>query len=478
MYTIDELRSMPENQIYDRKSIRIDLKALAIQIVAFANADGGTIAIGISDDGQIEGVNAYEQKINDILRVPFDYCSPTVKAAYEYLDCIDSEGNENRILLINVNQSTNVHANQADEVFYRVGDKSKRLTFDERTQLLYDKGDMLYENIYLKNATANEIDLDMVAQYAKLLGSSKKPLEFLHESINLIDTVTGRSRIKAASILLFGKNPQAHFPCARIRFLKYEGVEEKTGAQMNIIKDIMFEGPILQMLQNAIDFVQTQIKEYTKLHKDAKFHTVPEYPEFVWKEAIINAVVHRDYHILGTDIQIKMFDDRFVVESPGTLPGLVRLNNMRNMHFSRNPMIARYLRDYKFVRELGEGVDRMYRELLQAGFPAPEYKIVGFMTVLTVKKFIRSEKEKNEPLNELLNEPLNETLKIELSEIERVVLSKIDARNVITKKELSKQIEWSEASVKRAIDSLKEKGILERKGSKKAGYWHINKELL
>ena len=150
------------------------------------------------------------------------------------------------------------------------------------------------------------------------------------------------------------------------------------------------------MLQKTLDFVQTQFEEYTKLHKDARFHTIPKYPEFVWKEAIINAVAHRDYHILGTDIQIKMFDDRFVVESPGTLPGLVRINNIRNMHFSRNPMIAKYLRDYKFVRELGEGVDRMYREMLEAGLPEPEYRVDGFMTVLTVKKIRRDHITQNE----------------------------------------------------------------------------------
>lgn len=79
MYIIDELRTMHENQMFDRKSIRIDLKALAIAIVAFANADGGTIAIGISDDGQIEGVNEHEGKINELLRVPFDFCIPSVK---------------------------------------------------------------------------------------------------------------------------------------------------------------------------------------------------------------------------------------------------------------------------------------------------------------------------------------------------------------------------------------------------------------
>ena len=94
MYTIDELLTMPENQVFDRKSIRIEPKALAITIVAFANADGGIIAIGISDDGMIEGVNGNEQKLNEILRVPFDFCSPTIKVDYEYIDCIDKDGNE------------------------------------------------------------------------------------------------------------------------------------------------------------------------------------------------------------------------------------------------------------------------------------------------------------------------------------------------------------------------------------------------
>ena len=171
MYTIDELRTMPENQIFDRKSIRLEPKALAIQLVAFANADGGMIAIGICDNGQIEGVNGHEQRINEILRVPFDFCSPTVKVDFEYINCIDKEGNENKILLLNIHQSATVHANQADEVYYRIGDKSKKLTFDERMQLMYDKGDMLHENTYIKNAGINEIDMDMVAQYAKLLGS-------------------------------------------------------------------------------------------------------------------------------------------------------------------------------------------------------------------------------------------------------------------------------------------------------------------
>ena len=90
---------------------------------------------------------------------------------------------------------------------------------------------------------------------------------------------------------------------------------------------MVFEGRILQVIEKALEFVRSQIKERTYLGADTRFVNEPEYPEFAWKELIVNAVEHRDYSIKGTDIQIKMFDDRLTIESPGTLPGIVRLNN-------------------------------------------------------------------------------------------------------------------------------------------------------
>ena len=93
--------------------------------------------------------------------------------------------------------------------------------------------------------------------------------------------------------------------------------------------------------------------QHTYLGKDGLFVTEPEYPEFVWKELIVNAVCHRDYYIKGTDIQVKIFDDHYTVESPGSLPGDVTKNNIRHTHFSRNPVIAEYLHAYEFVKEFG-----------------------------------------------------------------------------------------------------------------------------
>ena len=128
---------------------------------------------------------------------------------------------------------------------------------------------------------------------------------------------------------------------------------------MNVIKDVMFEGTILKMIQDCIAYLDTQIKEKTYLGSDGLFVTEEEYPKFVRQEIIVNAVTHRSYSITGTEIQVKMFDDRIVVESPGKLPGLVKASNIRHTHFSRNPRIAEYLKAYKYVKEYGEGVDRM-----------------------------------------------------------------------------------------------------------------------
>lgn len=135
---------------------------------------------------------------------------------------------------------------------------------------------------------------------------------------------------------------------------------------MNVVKDEIFTGPILKLTNDVLAFVKTQIKEHTYLGSDGRFRTDEQYPEFCWTEICVNSICHRDYSILGTDIQVKLFDDHITVESPGILPGLVRPYNIREMHFSRNPKIALYMRSYKLVKEFGEGVDRMFREMARS----------------------------------------------------------------------------------------------------------------
>lgn len=173
-YTIEEIRQMQEGQTFDCKSILIEPKHLATIIVAMANADGGMIAVGISDKTRrIEGVNQDKEHLNDILRTPLDFCVPSVSVTTDYVPCTDAEGRDNRVLLMHIPASPRLHANQADEVFWRVGDKSRKLTFDERLQLMYDKGERYYEDSTAYDATLDDIDMDAVKAYMKRIGYGK-----------------------------------------------------------------------------------------------------------------------------------------------------------------------------------------------------------------------------------------------------------------------------------------------------------------
>lgn len=172
--TIEEIQNRKEDQTFDCKSIQIAPKVLAITIVAFANADGGTIAIGVSDKiRRIEGVNQYTEKLNELLRVPLDFCNPSVPITSDLLPCTDKDGNENHILLMYIPASSELHSNQADEAYMRVGDKSRKLSFEERIQLMYDKGERYYEDTAVYGARVDDIDMAAVERYTELIGYTK-----------------------------------------------------------------------------------------------------------------------------------------------------------------------------------------------------------------------------------------------------------------------------------------------------------------
>ena len=378
---IEQVLAMDEYQIFDRKSIQVAPTSLSDLICAFANADGGTVAVGISDKTKrIEGVDAYLPKVNELLRVPIDFCNPTVPVETEMVPCVNADGKPDHVLLMKVEASPLLHANQADEAFVRVGDKTKKLSFQDRLTLMYAKGLRHFEDEPVYGATLEDIDLDFVAEYVHRIGYTKTAEEYLRQNKNFVNG----DKISTVAILLFGKNPQHFFPRARIRFIRFDGHEAKVGKDMNVIKDVIFEGRILNQVQQAVDYIKIQMKERTYLGKDAVFVTEEEYGEFVRTEIVVNAATHRDYAIMGTDIQIKMFDDRLEVDSPGSFAGMVKKENIRYTHFSRNPKIAAFLKDYGFVKEYGEGVDRMCRELNAIGLPDPVFDNNTFILKTTI----------------------------------------------------------------------------------------------
>jgi len=501
MKTIEEIRTQKEGQTFDCKSAQIEPKALAVPIVAMANADGGTLAIGISDKTRkIEGVDQYTEKLNELLRVPFDFCNPSVQVTCSYMPCTDKDGKENHILLMEIPASMYLHTNQADEAFVRVGDKSRKLTFEERVQLMYDKGERFYEDTAVYGATVDDIDMNAVAEYAKMVGYGKSPMEYLRENNGFVTTnKQDEEAVSTACILLFGKYPQKFFPRARTRFIKYEGIDEKVGAEMNVIKDVTFEGTILNQVEKTIEFIETQVREHTFLGQHGQFVTLRDYPKFVIQEMTVNSVCHRAYSIKGTEIQIKMFDDRLVFESPGKLPGMVKPDNIRYTHFSRNPKIAAFLKAYHYVKEFGEGLDRICREQEANGAKTPSFRTDEFILKITVPKVTEKVAEKvtvnDEKVAENRTEANNWTENrietsqkteqkpnrnrtekgFKLTETRIAILQLMKDDPYISKAEIAKLLELHPSAVSRNIEAMRGK-YLRRVGPDKGGFWEIIEE--
>lgn len=338
-----------------------------------------------------------------------------------------------------------------------------------------------YEDEPVADSSIDDIDIDAVTAYCQKIRYTKSALEYIKQNKSFIVTKSGRNEMSSAAILLFGKDPQRFFQRARIRFIRYEGTEAKVGAEMNVIKDKVFTGRILDMLEATLSFVQGQIKEHTHLDYSGKFVTTPEYPEFVWKELIVNAVAHRDYSIKGTDIQIKMFDDRIAVESPGNLPGVVRLNNMRQVHFSRNPKIAAFLHEYDYVQEFGEGVDRIYREMEAAGLPGPKFTDAGFMLHATVWNQAKTTNVANDVAddvandNNVANDDKNNAFTYDLTEKELCIYQLVKGNPEISTSRIADEMHVTARTVQRHILMLKKKGFIDKAGNRKQVKWIILK---
>lgn len=506
--TIEDIKDRPEGQTFDCKSVKIEPKALAVPIVAMANADGGMLAIGISDKTRrIEGIDQHTAHVNELLKVPFSLCIPSVNIKPEYIPCIDSEGKPNHVLLLHIPASATLHANQADEVFMRVGDSSRKLGFEERMSLMYDKGERYFEDTAAYDATIEDIDFNYVQELLNVIGYTKSPLEYLKENNNFITYKDGKEQISTACILLFGKKPQLFFPRARVRFIRYMGTEEKVGREMNVIKDVTFEGRIIDQIRKTIDYLESQVKEHTYLGEKGVFVTDREYSPFVLQEMTVNSICHRDYSIKGTEIQIKMFDDRLVFETPGKFPGIVRSDNIRHTHFSRNPKIAEFLKAYKYVREFGEGVDRMCKELEAKGLHDPKYILTAFILKSTVYAYNVKELQTSNTIKGNVTASGNVTVNSEIFTVngqDCIVNFTVNGRNVtvnVTVKNksvtvkmpqktkdvlyfllkepelsaelLAEKMDCSSRTIKRHLAVLTKSKILKRIGSDKSGSWAL-----
>jgi len=250
-----------------------------------------------------------------------------------------------------------------------------------------------------------------------------------------------------------------------VRFLRYEGETADTGTRMNLVKDISLELPILRMVEKAQEIIGAQLRQFTSLDPTTgRFRTVPEYPEFAWQEGLINAITHREYAMSGDYIRVSMYDDRLEIQSPGRLPNIVTVDNIRDTRFSRNMRIARVLTEFRWVRELNEGVKRIYSDMAEYFLEEPEYtEPSGASVRLTLKNNIKVRKLRRQ---DRAVEAVGSEVWKNLDEVEREILALMGSHRQMTRAELANIIGKSAGTITSRLNQLINKGLIKRQGSR------------
>ena len=466
--TLDYLINYPENLYLDRKSVKVALQDLANEIASFANANGGIIVVGITNEGELEGFNLYGiDKLNECQKVVTNYLKPTPIYECELINIKNRKEEEDYILLFHIEPAMDfIVRNNKDEVYCRQGDSSIKLTTDQIRSLEYDKKERNFESEVLMDTTINDLDLEMVELYKKHIGTDVSNIQLLKARSFLVEK-RGTYHLTKAGMLLFGINPSRYFPSARIRVLKFEGTEMQVGRDMNIVKDKTFDSCLYKAINEASEFIKTQLREFTHLNKNGIFETVPEYPEFAWYEGLVNAVTHRDYSNNGEHITVKMFDDRLEIASPGKLGGFVTLDTMTTERYSRNPQISRVLNEMGVVRELNEGVKRIYTEMKSFFLHEPIFLEPNKHSVLLIleNNIIMRSKRKTESM---LNESTIQDKWDDLNYAERQVMVAIHDKGAITSEEVAKIINRGKTTAVKLLNKLIDMKLIEWTGTSKS----------
>ncbi len=239
--TLENLKE-EENLYFDRKSSKVDLKSLANEIASFANANGGVIAVGITDNGDIEGFNNVGiSRLNEIQKVVTTYLKPCPIYECELIEVKNIKSENDHIVLFHIEPSMNfVVRNKKDEVYCRQGDSSIKLTHDQIKNLEYDRKERNFENEIIIDSSIDDIDDEIVQIYKNKIITDLDNISVL-KARGYLREINGTLKFTNAGMLLFGKNPSIYMPWARLRVLKFEGNEFQVGTSMNIVKEKTFD---------------------------------------------------------------------------------------------------------------------------------------------------------------------------------------------------------------------------------------------
>lgn len=428
---------------------------LAETLVAFANAGGGTLLLGIDGRSKSpQGLSDPDDVLDRVLQAALAATPPLIIPLPQV---VEVEGCP--VLAVTVPAGLPHVYSYKGRYLVRQGRNNRSLATQALRRLMMERGAVSFEALVPDGARLEDLDWEKAGRYLSGLErlSDLPPEEALLRRGCLVQAEAG-PRPTYAGLLLFGCEPQRWVPSAEILVARYGGAVMDD----QFVKE-QVRGTLPQQIRRAEAFVTSNMRRGVRLLGLERVEET-EYPPEAVREAIVNAVAHRDYQARGDEIRVLMFADRIEFYSPGRLPGHVTVENLVDERYSRNEILVQILSDMGFIERLGYGIDRMIRLMAKAGLPEPRFKetAAGFQVTLVGQ---------GQALISQEADPVR-WRHLGLNERQQVALGYLVERGRITNREYQELCpDVSSETIRRDLADLVSKNLLLKIGEKRATYY-------
>lgn len=354
------------------------------ELIAFANAKGGTVYFGIEDDGQVTGCSDYD--CQRLIEAIYDKTRPPL---FTNIEEIMYKGQV--VLALSVSHDGNTYATTDGRCLKRLGKNSKPYYPEEMSNRYTPAQTPDFSGQIVSASTLDDVNLLEVYNLkekirirdAKSTLPDMEDMAFLRD-LGLIKTDQNIERLTVAGLLFVGKEQSINrlLPQAEVIYLHYsEQNLEEYDARLDM------KQPIVTVLDRLTDRIQAD-NHILNVQIGLYRVEIPDFSEKVFQEAILNALAHRDYQSMGA-VYVKQYPDKLVIDNPGSfLDGITEKNIITHPSSPRNKLIAETLQRLKYVQRTGQGVDIIFREMISMGKPYPEYHVFGDAVSLTLKSAV------------------------------------------------------------------------------------------
>lgn len=372
-----------ENSYVEFKEEGVKSKDLAGEIVSFANMEGGTIIIGVSDDREILGVYSddIEEQIMNICR---NNCIPNIIPIYQEL-ILDSK----KVVILTIPKGANKPYYTIDNKYYiRVGSTKRIASREELMRLFQASGAIHFDISGVEGTSKKDLNMDTIRDYFlkynmfDLYEETEESVERILLNSDILREGVADNQCTVGGILIFGKRVEEILPQSGISFAHFNGYD----ITEELIDKKKISGTLPEIVEQALVVMRNNIKTPSNI-VGAIRQEKEIYPSVVLREALVNSLVHRNYSIIGSKIRVLMFADRIEFHSPGKLPNTVTIDKMKiGVSYSRNPYLVKYMENLRYIDQLGRGIPMIIKNMKNLGAKEPELKEIGEEFVLTIYK--------------------------------------------------------------------------------------------